>query len=212
MGKKDKRFDDYIARSADFAKPILTHIRQLVHIACPQVEESIKWSFPNFDYKGPFCSMAAFKEHCSFGFWKAAIMKDAEKLKANQENSMGHLGKIKSLADLPSDKILINYIKEAAKLNDEGIKLPPREKITEKKELIIPDYFTKELSKNKTAHRIFETFSPSHKKEYTEWITEAKTEETRKKRMATALEQIAEGKSRNWKYERPKDPSNKSKT
>jgi len=210
MGKKDKRVDDYIARSADFAKPILNHIRQLVHTACPQVEETIKWSFPNFDYKGVFCSMAAFKEHCSFGFWKAAIMKDAEKMKANQDTSMGHLGKIKSSADLPSDKILISYIKEAAKLNDEGIKLPPRNKSREKKELIIPDYFIKALSKNKTALRIFEAFSPSHKKEYVEWITEAKTEETRNKRMEKALEQIAEGKGRHWKYERPKDPPAKS--
>lgn len=210
MGKKDKRVDDYIASSADFAKPILNHIRQLVHTACPLVEETMKWSFPNFDYKGVFCSMAAFKEHCSFGFWKAAIMKDAEKLKANQESAMGHLGKIKSLADLPADKILISYIKEAAKLNDEGIKLLPRKKSTVKKELVIPDYFTKVLSKNKAAYKIFEDFSPSHKKEYVEWITEAKTDETRNKRMEKALEQITEGKARHWKYERPKESSSKS--
>ena len=205
MGKKDKRVDDYISKSAAFAKPVLNHIRQLVHTGCPQVEETIKWGFPNFDYKGVFCSMAAFKEHCSFGFWKAAIMKDAEKLKANQESAMGHLGKIKSIDDLPSDKILISYIKEAARLNDEGVKLPPRNKSVEKKELIIPEYFTKPLSKNKKASQAFEAFSPSHKKEYVEWITEAKTEETRNKRMATALEWIAEGKGRNWKYEKPKE-------
>src|SRR5258706_1711445 len=160
MGKEDKRIDDYISKSADFAKPILNHIRQLVHNACPQVEESIKWGFPNFDYKGPFCSMAAFKQHCSFGFWKASIMKDAEKLKTNQEDAMGHLGKIKSLADLPEDVILISYIIEAARLNDEGIKLPPRKKNKEKQELEIPDYFIKALSKNKIAHKIFEAFSP----------------------------------------------------
>ncbi len=194
MGKEDKRIDDYISKSADFAKPILNHIRQLVHNACPQVEESIKWGFPNFDYKGPFCSMAAFKQHCSFGFWKASIMKDAEKLKTNQEDAMGHLGKIKSLADLPEDVILISYIIEAARLNDEGIKLPPRKKNKEKQELEIPDYFIKALSKNKIAHKIFEAFSPSHKKEYVQWITEAKTEETRNKRMAKALEQIVEKK------------------
>ena len=210
MGKKDKRVDDYIAKSADFAKPILSHISQLVHTVCPQVEETIKWSFPNFDYKGVFCSMAAFKEHRSFGFWKAAIMKDAKKMEANQDNSMGHLGKIKSLSDLPPDKVLISYIKEAAKLNDEGIKLPPRKKPAEKKELIIPDYFIKALSKNKTTYKIFEAFSPSHKKEYVEWITEAKTEETKNKRLEKALEQIAEGKARHWKYERPKESSSKS--
>ncbi|MEP6597714.1 MAG: YdeI/OmpD-associated family protein, partial [Ginsengibacter sp.] len=127
-----------------------------------------------------------------------------------QDSSMGHLGKIKSLADLPADKILVSYIKEAAKLNDEGIKLPPRNKRGEKKELIIPDYFTKALSKNKTAFRIFETFSLSHKKEYVEWITEAKTEETRNKRLVKALEQIEEGKGRHWKYERPKESSSKA--
>ena len=211
MGKKDKRVDDYIASSADFAKPVLNHLRQLVHKACPEVEEVIKWSFPNFDYKGPFCSMAAFKEHCSFGFWKAAIMEDAQKLKANRDDAMGHLGKIQSLADLPPDKILIGYIKEAVKLNDEGIKLPPRRKSTETKELIVPGYFTTALNKNKAALKIFEAFSPSHKKEYIEWITDAKSEETRNRRMAKALEQIAESKALNWKYERPKEASEKSK-
>jgi uncharacterized protein YdeI (YjbR/CyaY-like superfamily) len=203
MGKKDKRVDDYIMKSAAFAKPILNHLRQLVHSACPQAEETMKWSFPNFDYKGAFCSMAAFKEHCSFGFWKATLMKDAEMLKSNQETSMGHLGRIKSLDDLPSDKVLIGYIKEAVKLNDEGIKLQ-RKKSAEKKELVIPGYFTKALSKNKTANKLFEAFSASHKREYVEWITEAKTEETRSKRLEKALEQIAEGKARHWKYERPK--------
>ncbi len=204
MGKKDKRIDDYIARSADFAKPILSHLRQLVHSTCPDVSETIKWSFACFDYKGPFCSMAAFKEHCSFGFWKAALMQDAEKLKGNQATSMGHLGKIRSLDDLPSEKILISYIKEAMRLNNEGVKLPAREKKTEKQELAVPGYFTKALSKNKTALNIFQAFSPSHKKEYVEWITEAKTEETRNRRIEKALEQITNSKSLNWKYERSK--------
>ena len=201
MGKKDKRIDDYIAKSADFAKPILSHLRTLVHTACPLVEETIKWSFPNFDYKGAFCSMAGFKAHCSFGFWKAVIMKDANTMKNNQKNAMGHLGKITNLADLPPDKILIGYIKEATRLNDEGIKLPPRKKPAEKKELLIPDYFTLALRKNKKASQTFEAFSASHKKEYIDWITDAKSEDTRNRRMATALQWIAEGKGRNWKYE-----------
>ena len=204
MGKKDKRVDDYIAKSASFAQPILAHIRMLVHKACPEVEETIKWSFPNFDYKGVFCSMAAFKAHCSFGFWKAALMSDATKMKDNQKNAMGQMGKITSLKDLPPDKVLIAYIKEAAKLNDEGIKLPPRKKITEKQELLVPADFSAALLKNKKASGTFEAFSPSHKKEYIQWITEAKTEDTRNKRMATALEWIAEGKGRNWKYQRQK--------
>ncbi len=201
MPTKDKRVDAYIAKSADFAKPILGHLRELVHKACPNVEEKMKWSFPHFDYKGMMCSMAAFKEHCAFGFWKASLMKDSSKFSQVGETAMGHLGKIRSLDDLPADKILLGYIKEAVKLNEDGVKLPSKPKSsTEKKALVVPEYFMKSLSKNARALKTFEGFSYSNKKEYTEWITDAKTEETRKKRMATALEWMAEGKIRNWKY------------
>lgn len=201
MGKKDTRVDAYIEKAQPFAKPILNHLREIVHKGCQDIEETVKWGMPSFDYKGPFCSMASFKEHAVFGFWKASLMKDAEKMKDNQQNAMGHAGKIKSLSDLPSDKILLRWIKEAAKLNDEGVKLPPRKK-TEKKDIIIPGYFTKALNKNKKALKVFEAFSPSHKREYMEWITGAKTEETRNRRMDTALEWMAEGKGLNWKYQR----------
>lgn len=201
MGKKDKRIDAYIEKAQPFARPVLNHLREMVHKGCPGVEETVKWGMPSFDYKGPFCSMAAFKEHAVFGFWKASLMKDAEKMKDNQQNAMGHAGKIKSLSDLPSDKELIGWIKEAAKLNDEGVKLPPRKK-TEKKDVVVPDYFTKALGKNKKALQVFENFSPSHKREYVQWVTEAKTEDTRMRRMNTAIEWITEGKGKNWKYER----------
>lgn len=203
MAKKEKLIDAYIAKSADFAKPILNHIRELVQKTCPEVEEKMKWSFPHFDYKGEMmCSMAAFKQHASFGFWKAALMKDPVLAEtAKSEVAMGHLGRITSLKDLPADKKLTSWIKEAMKLNEEGIKVA-KPKITEKKELVVPEYFIKALSKNKKAKQVFDNFPYSHKKEYLQWITEAKTEETRDKRMATALEWIAEGKGRNWKYER----------
>ncbi len=201
MGKKDPRVDAYIAKSQDFAKPILEHLRDLVHKACPEVEETMKWSFPHFDYKGMMCSMAAFKQHCAFGFWKASLMKD-KKLTANAktETAMGHLGRITSLKDLPNDKVLLSYIKEAKKLNDDGVKLPLKSAAKIKKEVVIPDYFLKAVKKNKTAYKAFESFSPSHKREYVEWITEAKTDETRNKRMATTIEWLSEGKPRNWKY------------
>jgi uncharacterized protein YdeI (YjbR/CyaY-like superfamily) len=204
MGKKEKVIDNYIARSADFAKPILNHIRDLVHKACPDVEEKMKWSFPHFDYKGEMmCSMAAFKQHAVFGFWKAALMKDPVLVEnAKTEVAMGHLGRLTSLKDLPSDKKITAWIKEAMKLNDEGIKLPAKIKSTEKKELIVPDYFAKALIKNKKAKQVFDNFSYSHKRDYVEWLTEAKTEATRDSRMATALEWLAEGKSRHWKYQR----------
>ncbi|MFN8252076.1 MAG: YdeI/OmpD-associated family protein [Ferruginibacter sp.] len=204
MGTKNKAIDAYIAKSADFAKPILNHLRELVHQACPEVEEKLKWSMPHFDYKGEMmCGMAAFKQHASFGFWKAALMKDPILLEtAKTEVAMGHLGKITSLKDLPSDKKLTAWIKEAMVLNDKGIKLPSKSKPAEKKALEVPDYFVKALAKNKKAQKIWDAFAYSHKKEYLQWITEAKTEPTREKRIATTLEWVAEGKGRNWRYER----------
>jgi uncharacterized protein YdeI (YjbR/CyaY-like superfamily) len=202
MAAKEKAIDNYINESADFAKPILNHIRELLHKTCPAVEEKMKWSFPHFDYKGQMmCSMAAFKQHAAWSFWKAALMKDPVLLEnAKSETAMGHLGRLTSLKDLPSDKKMMAWIKEAMVLNDKGIKLVPKPKTVEKKEWIIPDYFSKPLSKNKKALLTFEAFSYSHKKKYVEWITEAKTEATRNKCISTAIEMIAEGKSRNWKY------------
>ncbi|CAN5816813.1 hypothetical protein BH11BAC4_BH11BAC4_16370 [soil metagenome] len=202
MSKKEKVVDAYITKSADFAKPVLNHIRQLVHDACPEVEEKMKWSFPHFDYKGEMmCSMAAFRQHAIMGFWKASLMKDATlMLNARSEESMGHLGKLTSLKDLPADKKITGYIKEAMKLNDLGKKIPSKPKPAANKELIVPDYFLKTIKKDKKAFQYFENFSYSQKKEYVEWITEAKADETRNKRMETALEWITEGKIRNWKY------------
>ena len=203
MAKKEKLIDAYIAKSAGFAKPILNKIRELVHKACPDVEEKMKWSMPFFDYKGEMlCHMASFKQHAVMGFWKVPLMKDSILVEnAKSETAMGHLGRIGSLKDMPSDKKITAWIKEAMQLNDNGIKLPAKAKPADKKELIIPDYFTKVLSKNKKAKQVFENFAYSHRKEYVMWITEAKTEETRNKRMETALEWLAEGKSRLWKYE-----------
>lgn len=203
---KEKKIDAYIAKSADFAKPILNHIRELVHKTCPDAEEKVKWGMPFFDYKGEMlCHMASFKQHAVMGFWKASLMKDPILVEnAKSETAMGHLGRITSLKDMPSDKKITGWIKEAMELNDKGIKLPAKEKPTEKekKELTVPDYFTKALAKNKKAKQVFENFAYFHKKEYLMWITEAKTEETRNKRMETTLEWLAEGKSRLWKYEK----------
>jgi len=202
MTAKLKAIDAYIAKSADFAKPILNHIRELVHKTCPDAEEKMKWSMPFFDYKGEMlCHMAAFKQHAVMSFWKAALMKDPVLMaNAQSEVSMGHLGRLTSMKDLPADKKIAGWIKEAMTLNDKGIKLPAKPKATEKKELEVPEYFTRALRKNKKALQTFEAFAYSHKKEYVQWITEAKTEETKNKRMASAIEMIAEGKSRNWKY------------
>jgi uncharacterized protein YdeI (YjbR/CyaY-like superfamily) len=201
MAIKDKRIDAYIAKSAGFAKPILNHLRALVHKACPQAEETMKWSFPHFDYKREMmCSMAAFKEHCAFSFWKASLMKDPKLLSnAKSETAMGHLGRIASLKDLPADKTMIAYIKEAVKLNDDKIKAV-KAKPVEKTPLIIPEDLKAALKKNKKAQTTFENFSRSNKKEYVQWITEAKSAATRNKRLIQAVEWMAEGKIRNWKY------------
>ena len=201
MSTTDPRIDAYIEKAADFAKPILQHLRALVHKVCPEAEETMKWSFPHFDYKGEMmCSMASFKQHCVFGFWKAALMKDPALLEtAKSEVAMGHLGRITSLKDLPSDKKLTAWIYEAMDLNDRGIKATkaPAQPL---KEIEVPDYFLKAIKKNTAAKIVFEAFSPSAKKEYVLWLEDAKTEATREKRMEQAVEWIAEGKQRHWKY------------
>jgi len=200
MGKKDPRVDACIAKSADFAKPILKHIRKLVHGACPEVEETIKWQFPTFMYKGMLCGMAAFKNHCTFGFWKHELIFGKNGGEAREkEGGMGQFGKITSVADLPKDKVMIGYVKEGMRLNDEGVKIP-RTRPKKRKPLVVPDYFLTALHKNKKALATFDGFSNSHKKEYVEWITEAKSDETRKRRLETAIQWMTEGKARNWKY------------
>ena len=205
MARQDEHTDTYIAKAADFAKPILIHIRKLMHDVCPDVEEAKKWGFIGFLYKGEIlCTLAAFKNYCAFGFWKQSLLKDEDNIFQKAEASAGSIGHIKSLKDLPKDAILKKYIKAAMKLNEEGIKVPkPKPSVKEKKELEVPAYFIKELKKNKAAEKVFNDFSYSYKKEYIQWFEEAKTEATRDKRTAQALEWIAIGKGRNWKYEKP---------
>jgi hypothetical protein len=192
---KDFRIDRYIKDAAPFAQPILNHLRKLVHTACPDVEETLKWGFPHFLHNGMMCSMAAFKAHCSFGLWKSQLVLG----KNASDDGMGHFGRITALSDLPSDKLLLGYIKEAVRLNEMGVqKAPPRPK--EKQPLVIPDYFSSALRQNKKAQEAFDNFSYSHKKEYLEWITEAKRDETRNKRIETTLAWLSQGKPRHWKY------------
>ena len=202
MNHTDPRVDAYIARSADFAKPILTHLRRLVHKTCPEVEETIKWGFPHFLHDGILCSMAAFKQHCAFLVWQPAARMSlgAEKSKG----AMGHLGKITQLADLPSDAALARSLKQAMKLNAAGVK----RKVVRSpaKPLVVPNYIKQALKKDSKALATFNRFSPSQRKEYVEWVEGAKREETRAERLKTMLAWLAEGKTRNWKYERKPAP------
>jgi uncharacterized protein YdeI (YjbR/CyaY-like superfamily) len=197
MGKKDPRVDAYIAKAADFAKPILNQLRDAVHASCPDVEEDMKWRFPHFLYRGMLCSMASFKEHAAFNFWKGALIFDDD---AKSGEAMGHLGRLTKPSDLPAKKVLADYIKKAVALNDEGVKVARAPKRAASSVVRIPEDLAAALKKNKKAQAAFEAFSPSHRREYVEWITDAKGAETRARRLQTALEWIAEGKSRNWKY------------
>ncbi len=199
MPSTDPRIDAYIERSAEFAQPILSHLRKVIHKACPYVEETIKWGSPYFEYKGSLAGMAAFKQHCAFGFWKHALLKTSKD--ALKRSAMGSFGRITSTNDLPDDETIIALIHEAMELNEKGVKVPKRP-VAAKAELTVPEGLKMALSKNKTAKANFDKLSPSHRREYIEWITEAKTEPTREKRLATTIEWLSEGKRRNWKYEK----------
>jgi len=189
MSQMDPRVDTYIEKAAPFARPILLKLRKLIFQACPEAKETIKWSFPNYDIHGSMlCSMASFKEHCAFGFWKAALLKDPEGvLKIAERNSMGHLDKLLSLKDLPSDKILLAYLKEAEWLNKNKVKVV-KPKTAPKKELPVPLALAAGLKKNKKAKAGFDAISASQRREYIEWIVEAKTEVTKIKRINTTVE------------------------
>jgi hypothetical protein len=198
--KRDDRVDAYISSAPDFAKPILNHLRELVHTACPDVHETMKWSRPHFLHIGMLCGMSAFKHHCAFGFWLFEMVCGAGANGATEREGMGQFGRITSLADLPGDKQLLAFIKKAIELNDSGAKRPAAPRPAGNRELIVPGFITAALKKSKKALAAFEALSYSHKKEYVEWITEAKREETRQKRIQTMLTWLTEGKSRNWKY------------
>jgi len=198
MGKKLPAIDAYIAKSQDFAKPVLRRLRDLVHAACPDVEETLKWGAPHFMHKGMLCAMASFKSHCAFGFWKGKLILGKSPRKPRQRRDSS--AELPGLPAYPGDKLLSQYIKEAVRLNEEGVKTPARTKPAARKKLSTPAYFMSSLRKNMKALRTYQNFSPSHKREYIEWVTEARTEATRQKRLKAALEWMSEGKVRNWKY------------
>lgn len=202
--KTNPRVDEYLGKVADFARPILRHLRALIHAGCPGVEETIKWNQPMFVYKGQLlCRTAAFKAHCSLGFWhpdmKAVLARDGH---LSPEESSGQFGRITRLADLPDDATLRRYLAEAVRLHDAGKGKRMRPAAGARRtEIPVPAEFAALLRAHPAASVAFRGFSASHRREYLEWIVEAKREETRAKRMATAIEWLAQGKARNWKYE-----------
>lgn len=201
MGTRDPRIDAYIAKQRDFAKPILIHIRDIVHAACPDVQETLKWSSPHFDYRGGMmCAMAAFKEHAIFGFWKGALIDGVSPNRNNGGEAMGNFGRLTSVKDLPSRREMMSLVKQAMRLNDEGTSVP-RPKKAPKPEATVSGALAAALDQNQRAAGQFEKFSPSQRREYIEWIDDAKRDDTRLKRIAQAIEWIADGKGRNWKYQ-----------
>ena len=196
------KVDAYLENAEAFARPILTHLRALIHATCPEVTEEIKWGIPHFDYRGEMmCIFAAHRQHCSFTFWKDALMADT-RLRANADLPAikRFMGKLTRLPDLPSDAELAGWIKEAMSLNERGIKLPPRKTERSKPPVGIPEAFAQQLSAHPEIKAVFDGKSASFQKEYNVWIGDAKTDATRDKRIEEALEWIAEGKGRFWKY------------
>ena len=198
MASKDPRVDAYVARSAEFARPILVRLRSLVHRACPAAEETIKWGMPFFLSDGAIlCHMAAFKGHCAFGLWKAARVLGG---RARGQEAMGQFGRIGSLADLPSDDEIVVLLRKAAAVDRKTVSAAARP-ARRKEAPAMPADFRRALKKNARARTSFEAFSPSKRRDYIEWLNEAKRDETRRRRLETAIGWIEQGKSRNWKYE-----------
>lgn len=193
MGKRIAEVDAYIKKSAPFAQPILEKIRDAFHAASPEIEETMKWSAPFFDYKGVLANMAAFKAHVAWGFWKASLMKDGGSIRGFRATDV---------KDLPSKKQMVELIREAMKLNDEGVKVQRAPSTRSAKPLLVPDDLSAAIKKDKKAKAAFDKFTPSQQREYVEWLEEAKQDATRQKRLATAIEWIAEGKTRHWKYQK----------
>lgn len=197
---RDPRIDAYIRKAAAFARPILQHVRDLVHRAAPEAEETLKWSMPYFTSNGKIlCGMAAFKAHCAVGFWHQGMQRELGQHEIKADDAMGSLGRITSLADLPDDATMVRLVKRAVELNasDE----PGRVRSAKPaRDLAVPADLAAQLKRNTAATMTFRDFSPSQRREYITWITEAKQDETRARRLATTLEWLAEGKPRNWKY------------
>lgn len=202
MGKRTQAFDEYIDKAQPFAQPILTLFRDMIHDACPECEEKLKWGMPHYDYKGMMLSTASFKEHCILNFWKAPLLDDPHQvLEKGQTSAMGQLGRIKHIEELPLRSILEELIDNAVQLNNAGILLPKKTP-KQKEDILVPDDFQFALTEDNVAKEVFDNFTNGQRKEYIEWVTDAKRDATRQKRIATAVMWIAAGKRRNWKYEK----------
>ncbi|MEO7192229.1 MAG: YdeI/OmpD-associated family protein [Vicinamibacterales bacterium] len=201
MLARDQRVDRYIDKAAPWARPLLELLREAVHAGCPEAQETIKWSVPHFEYKGVFCSLAAFKQHARLHFWKTSLLRS--ELSAAGQAALDQLDRMTTVDEVPNHKTLVTLVKAAARLHDAGVKVV-RTRPVAKPPLVVPPFFKAALAQVPAAKAAFDEFSPSHRREYLEWVTEAKTQDTRDRRMAKTLEQLSGGKSRHWKFQRAK--------
>ena len=192
----DPRVDAYIARQAEFARPILTELRRRLHAACPDLNETLRWSMPSFDHKGKIVAqMAAFKAHATFGFWQREGT-PTEK----QHEAMGQLGRLVSVDELPDEATFAGWVRAAVERIEDPV-APKRPRAAPKGEAEVPPELAEALADDDRAAATFNGFPPSCRREYCEWIAEAKRAETRARRVAEAIGWLREGKRRNWKYE-----------
>ncbi|MBL8752395.1 MAG: YdeI/OmpD-associated family protein [Planctomycetes bacterium] len=196
MATTDPRIDDYIACAAEFARPILRELRARVHAACPEVVETIKWRVPTFEFAGMLGGMAAFKAHCLFGFWKDPLLRES-----GSAAVLDVLGKMTSVDDLPGKSVFAKVVKQAMALNATGAKVR-RARPGVKAPIAAHPEFVRALAAAPKARKCFAAFPPGAQREYNEWIQDAKKDDTRARRIEQAVAWIAEGKRRNWKYER----------
>ena len=202
MGERSAEVEAYVAGAPEFARPILERIRDAFHAGCPDLVERMKWGIPAFEYKGMLGGMAFFKKHVAFGFWKGRVMADPAHLFDGGPRASTMNVKVASLADLPPKKVLVAYVREAKRLNDEGVKDPVRARPRGSIEVKVPDDLASALARNSRARKTFEAFTAGQRRDYVEWLEEARRPETRAKRLETTIEWLGEGKTRNWKYER----------
>ncbi len=202
MRNSSPEIDAYIEDAPEFARPILERIRAAFHAGCPEIEERLKWGAPSFEYKGLLGGMVAFKRHVAFGFWKSRLIVDFEKTFGREPGASSMRARVESVGELPTKRVLVAFVREAKRLNDEGVKDPKLSRPKKRPRVVMPADLKAALAENARARATFAAFSDSHRREYVEWITEAKRQETRDRRLATALLWLAEGKARNWKYEK----------
>ena len=202
MKNANPRVDEYIAKAQPFARPIMERVRKAFHAGCPDLDEKLKWGVPSFEHNGMLGGMAAFKQHVGFGFWKAALMDDPAGLLGDDPKASPMRVKIRDVQELPTQRVLVGYVKQAVKLNADGAKVPrPKATKKSKADLDVPKYFLAAVKANGDAHATWKGFSYTNQTDYLEWVTGAKRDATRDKRLAQAVDWMAEGKSRNWKYQ-----------